>query len=74
MFIKVWFTKPLRPSKGIQEIMRITLEVQKGTVHRTNNKVWVEEERTQNAKKYAMQKPKMSVTNQTTKLMRTVDQ
>ena len=39
-------TRPLRPSSGIHEIMRITLLVQNGTVHRMNSTVCISVERT----------------------------
>ena len=45
------FTNPFLPSSGIKEIMRMTLDVQNGTVHNTNYLVCMEEVRTQNAKK-----------------------
>ena len=31
--VSAWFTSPLRPSSGIQAIMRITFDVQNGIVH-----------------------------------------
>ena len=34
-----WLTRPLRPSSGTHEIMRMTFEVQNGTVHSTNSTV-----------------------------------
>ena len=51
MPIKVWLTKPLRPSSGTHEIMRITFDVQNGMVHRTNNNVCMPDERTWKARK-----------------------
>ena len=51
MPIKVWFTSPLRPKSGTQEIMRITFDVQNGMVHRTNNNVCMPDERTWKARK-----------------------
>ena len=35
--VRTSLTSPLRPSSGIQAIMRITLEVQNGIVHNTNS-------------------------------------
>jgi hypothetical protein len=46
-----WLTSPLRPSSGTQEIMRITLLVQNGTVHSTNSAVCMPGERTWKARK-----------------------
>ena len=37
----VWFTRPLRPSSGTHEIIRITLLVQNGTVQTMNSTVCV---------------------------------
>jgi hypothetical protein len=61
MPISPWLTSPLRPSSGTHEIMRITLEVQKGTVHSTNSTVCIVDERTWKARKYATEKPMSSV-------------
>ncbi|MNL55819.1 hypothetical protein D3C87_1792590 [compost metagenome] len=48
---RVWFTRPLRPSSGTQAIMRITFDVQNGTVQSTNSAVCMPEERTWKARK-----------------------
>ena len=49
--IRPWLTKPLRPSSGTQDTMRMTLDVQKGIVHSTKSSVCMPLERTQKAKK-----------------------
>ena len=58
-------TRPLRPSSGTHEIMRMTFDVQNGIVHTTNSIVWVASERTWKARKYARVKPRTSVTSHT---------
>ena len=49
--ISVWLTRPLRPSSGIHEIMRITFEVQNGIVQTRNSAICMVAERTWNARK-----------------------
>ncbi|MDT4850260.1 hypothetical protein FQZ97_844060 [compost metagenome] len=68
-----WLINPLRPSSGTHEIMRITLEVQNGTVHRMNSAVCMPDERTWKARKYATAKPSTSVMPQTSRLNFSVD-
>ncbi len=50
-------TRPLRPSSGIHEIMRITFEVQNGIVQSRNSPIRTAPDRTWKARKYAMVKP-----------------
>src|SRR6266550_7416775 len=58
-------TRPLRPSSGTHEIMRITFDVQNGIVHSRNSTVCHVSERTWKARKYARVKPRTSVTSHT---------
>ena len=66
-FIRVWLIKPLRPSSGTHEIIRITLDVQNGTVQTMKSRVCMPTLGTWNARKYASVKPSTSVISQTRK-------
>ena len=61
------FTRPFRPSSGIQEIILITLEVQNGIVHRRNSATCIGSERTQKDRNSATRNPTISVTSQVMK-------
>src|ERR1700712_4234659 len=63
----VLLTRPLRPSSGIQAIMRMTLEVQNGIVHSSDSAICQVLDLTQNARKYATVKPMNSVSSHTRK-------
>ena len=65
--ISVEFTSPLRPSKGIHEIMRMTLDVQNGMVHKRNKTICICKVLTQNARNSATRKPVTKVKSQVTK-------
>src|SRR5439155_7546862 len=61
------FTSPLRPSSGIQAIMRMTLEVQNGIVQSSDSPICQVFDLTWKARKKATQKPINSVIAQTMK-------
>ncbi len=67
------FTRPLRPSSGIQEIIRITFEVQNGMVHTSASTICQSGERTWKARKYATVKPITRVSAHTIAQNRAVD-
>src|SRR5256885_215293 len=51
--INDWLNSPWRPRKGIHEIMRMTLDVQNGTVQRRNSAICTRTLRTWKTRKYA---------------------
>ena len=59
--ISVWLTRPLRPSSGTQEIIRMTLLVQKGTVQMMNSTVCISVPCTWKARNQAIEKPSAAV-------------
>src|SRR5881628_3014364 len=59
--INDWLNSPWRPRKGIHEIMRMTLEVQNGTVQRRNSAICTRTLRTWKTRKYETVKPITSV-------------
>src|SRR5262245_62288735 len=59
--IKDWLKSPWRPRKGIHEIMRMTLDVQNGTVQSRNRAICQRTLRTWKTRKYETVKPITSV-------------
>ena len=57
-------TSPLRPSNGIQAIIRITIEVQNGIEQTSSSTICVARLRTRKARKYAIKKPSVTVMTQ----------
>src|ERR1700751_4612869 len=69
----VELNSPLRPSSGIQEIVRMMLEVQNGIVHTRNSAICMVAERTWKLRKYATKKPITRVASQTIRQNLAVD-
>src|SRR6478609_11075845 len=67
VFMRPELTRPLRPSSGIQAIMRMTLDVQNGIVQSSDSPICHVLDLTWKARKYATQKPMKSVNAQTRK-------
>src|SRR3990167_4282702 len=73
MVMSASLTRPLRPKSGTQAIMRITLDVQNGMVHKTNSTTCTPLDLTWKARKYDTVNPMTSVSNHTSKLNLKVD-